>query len=88
MKRLHVGIIFGFLWFGVAITLPGQCLAREVVKGQIVEAIRERIALSMGDKVTVSVGKNQGLIKGDIGRGFCQDEPSSGSPHGTNQPPL
>lgn len=68
MKRQHLAIIFGFLWFAAATFFSGQCDAREIVRGQIVDAVRERIALSMGDKVTISVGRNQGLITGDIGR--------------------
>lgn len=68
MKRQHLSIIVSLLWFATVCTMTQQCYARDMVKGVITDAIRERLTLSTGDKVTVSVGKNQGLIKGDIGR--------------------
>lgn len=68
MKRQHALLIFGFLWFAIAVLATQQCYARDMIKGEITDAIRERLALSAGDKVTISLGKNQGLIKGDIGK--------------------
>jgi hypothetical protein len=68
MKRPYIAIMFCFLWFGVTTNLVAPCYARDMVRGEITDAIRERVALSTGDKVTISVGRNQGLIKGDIGR--------------------
>jgi hypothetical protein len=38
-----------------------------MIRGEITDAIRERVALSTGDNVTISLGKNHGLIKGEIG---------------------
>jgi hypothetical protein len=89
MKKQPLIIIFCFLWFA-AFSLIQQCYARDVIKGQLTDAVRERIALSTGDKVTISVGKYQGLIKGDIGKiiskandqieiGRCVVEESQGS---------
>lgn len=66
MKRQHLAIIFCFLWSAVIVITP-TCYARERIKGQITDAIGERIGLSTGDEVAISLGKSQGLIKGDIG---------------------
>lgn len=68
MKRQHLALIFAFLWFAIATPMTQHCYARDMVRGEITDAIRERLALSTGDKVTISLGKNQGLIKGDIGK--------------------
>ena len=67
MKRQHLlNIIFCFLWLGLAVLAP-PCYGRDMIRGEITDAVRERVALSTGDNVTISLGKNHGLIKGDIG---------------------
>lgn len=73
MKREHLPIIFCFLWLAVAVVAP-PCYAGDMIRGEITDANRERVALSTGDKVTISVGKSQGLIKGDIGKIFSRTE--------------
>ncbi|HAR96535.1 MAG TPA: hypothetical protein DCR97_11325 [Deltaproteobacteria bacterium] len=55
-----------FLWLGVAVSVA-PCYGRDMIKGEITDATRERVALSTGDNVTISLGKNQGLVRGDIG---------------------
>ncbi|HEX2966391.1 MAG TPA: hypothetical protein VHO84_11420 [Syntrophorhabdaceae bacterium] len=67
MKREHLLVIFCFLWVVAAATVIPPCYARDMIRGEITDAIRERVALSTGDNVTISLGKNHGLIKGDIG---------------------
>ncbi len=50
----------------LAICFSTNCLAKDMNRGQIVGNLDEKVKLMTGDKAIIDLGKNNGVIKGDI----------------------
>jgi hypothetical protein len=65
MKRTYVLIACGFLLFQGLALAAGE---GEYLQGEIVASFADRLDLSLGDKVILSLGRSLGVAKGDIAK--------------------
>ena len=65
MKRTYVLIACGFLLFQGLALAAGE---GEYLQGEIIASFADRLDLSLGDKVILSLGRSLGVAKGDIAK--------------------